>query len=56
MVLSKPVVRIADLSCIQTICLSAVSLTSNSIPSASCLKASLKADMEFSGASSDAPL
>tara|TARA_B100001093_G_scaffold122782_1_gene115460 strand:- start:421 stop:564 length:144 start_codon:yes stop_codon:yes gene_type:complete len=46
----------ADLSWIQTICLSAVSLTSSSIPSASCLKASLKAEIEFSGASSDAPL
>jgi len=36
--------------------LSTVSLTSSSIPSAFCLKASLKAEMEISGASSDAPL
>ena len=56
MALSKPVVRKADLSWKQTIRLSAVSLTSSSIPSACCLKASLKAEMEFSGASSDAPL
>jgi hypothetical protein len=49
-------VRIVDLSWKQTILLSAVSLTSISIPSACCLKASLKAEIVFSGASSDAPL